>query len=152
MEPVTTVFNDIVTNVVEELRVIHPLREIRTALEADVRGDWDPGRLGQVVSNLVDNALQYGDRSRPVEVRLAWGAGAAILEVRSFGPAIPEDLIPVLFDPYRRGQTGGNRSKGLGLGLFISHQIVTAHRGRIEVESNAEDGTTFRVHLPRAVK
>jgi len=139
----------VVASAIDELRVIHPSRELRCALAGEVRGHWDPGRLGQVVSNLVDNALQHGDPSRPVEVRLTVRDAQAVLEVRSYGPAIAPELVPVLFDPYRRGQTRTGRRKGLGLGLFISNQIVAAHGGTIDVHSDAESGTVFTVRLPR---
>jgi signal transduction histidine kinase len=144
-----TVLNEVVTNVVDELRIIHPSRDIRSALTADARGAWDPHRLRQVVSNLVDNALRHGDPLRPVEVRLAAQPEEVVFDVHSFGPPISSELMPFLFDPYRRGKTRDRRAKGLGLGLFISHQIVAAHGGRIDVESNARRGTTFTVHLPR---
>ena len=149
VERKATSLTDVVANVIDELRVIHPSRDIRSALAGDVRGDWDPGRLAQVVSNLVDNALQYGDRSRPIDVRLAAPGAEAVLEVQSFGPPIAPELIPVLFDPYRRGETRGSRRKGLGLGLFISRQIVAAHGGAIDVASDTENGTIFTVSLPR---
>jgi signal transduction histidine kinase len=143
-----TVLDEIVTNVVDELRLVHPSRDIRSELAANVRGAWDPGRLRQVVSNLLDNALRHGDPSRHVEVRLAAQHHQAVLDVRSFGPPILPELMPVLFDPYRRGKIRDHGAKGLGLGLFISHQIVTAHGGRIDVESNAKSGNTFTVRLP----
>ena len=142
------VLSDLVGSVIDEFRVIHPAREIRSGLAPELRGEWDAGRLAQVVSNLVDNALQYGDRSRPIEVRLAGREAEAVLDVHSFGPPIAPELIPVLFDPYRRGDGRGSRRKGLGLGLFITRQIVTAHGGTIDVTSDAENGTNFVVRLP----
>jgi signal transduction histidine kinase len=150
VEPKSIALTDVVASAIDELRVIHPAREIRSALAPDLRGDWDPGRLAQVVSNLVDNALQYGDRSRPIEVRLVGRDAEAVLEVQSFGPPIAPELISVLFDPYRRGETRGSRRKGLGLGLHITRQIVAAHGGAIDVSSDAENGTIFAVRLPRA--
>lgn len=69
------------------------------------------------------------------------------------GTPVPPELLPVIFDPFRRGDQGHGslrRSKGLGLGLFITKTIVDAHGGSIEITSTAEEGTTFRVTLPRA--
>jgi len=125
---------------------VYPSREICCALTPNVRGDWDGERLAQVVSNLVGNALQYGDPARPIEVRLAAQEHAVTLAVHSFGSPIAAELLPVLFEPYRRGTT----SEGLGLGLFISNQIVRAHGGHIDVTSTLESGTTFFVTLPRS--
>jgi PAS domain S-box-containing protein len=139
----------IVTGVVDELKAVHPTREVRCALCPGARGEWDAGRLAQVVSNLVGNAIQHGEPSKPVDVRVTTTDGDAVLTIHSFGPPIPPELLPVLFDPYRRGETRGVKSEGLGLGLFICEQVVAAHGGRIDVTSSERDGTMFRVRLPR---
>jgi signal transduction histidine kinase len=69
--------------------------------------------------------------------------------VRNQGPAIPPDLLPLIFEPFRRGPPRpGSRPGGLGLGLYIAHHIVLAHGGKIGVESS-EEGTVFSVRLPR---
>ena len=112
-------------------------------------GRWDAERLAQVVSNLVGNGLQHGDARRPVVVHLTEGESTVVLEVQNDGKVIPPEALPTLFDPYRRGNEHDARSKGLGLGLFIAEQIITAHGGRIEVRSTADEGTTLRVTLPR---
>lgn len=72
------------------------------------------------------------------------------VEVHNQGPPIPEDLQPRLFDPFRRGEKDSRSSNtaGLGLGLYISRELVQAHGGSLEFESSAADGTTFRVRLP----
>ena len=146
-----TVLDELVSDVIEEFRVIHPLREIRAALSADLRGHWDPARLMQVVSNLIDNGIRHGDPRRPVEVRLKAVDAHAVLEVHNFGRAITADFLPVVFEPYRRRAGSRAGTKGLGLGLFISHQIVIAHGGTIDVTSDVQNGTTFAVRLPRRV-
>jgi PAS domain S-box-containing protein len=147
-QPVT--LNEVVSNAVDELRQGHPTREIRCTMTPGVRGDWDPDRLEQVVSNVVGNALQHGDPTRPIDVRLAMREREAVLEVHNFGPPIPPEILPVLFDPYRHRDEQSARSQGLGLGLglFISRQIVLAHGGRIDVTSNETEGTTVVVALP----
>jgi signal transduction histidine kinase len=137
---------EVATTIVEELRLANPASEIRCSLSS-TRGEWDADRLSQVFSNLVANALQHGDPSRAVEVRLAPADGGATFEVRNFGETIPPETIPFIFDAYRRGRAE-RTGQGLGLGLFISRQIVLAHAGRIEVSSSPESGTLFRVLLP----
>jgi signal transduction histidine kinase len=75
-----------------------------------------------------------------------------LLEVHNTGEPIAEDMLPRLFDPFRRGAAagpGGSAGGGLGLGLYIVEQVVKGHGGRIDVESTAGAGTTFRVTLPR---
>jgi PAS domain S-box-containing protein len=142
------VLDDIVANVVDELAHTHPGREIRCSFGLPVHGEWDGERLGQVVSNLVANALQHGAPSAPVDVRLATRGASAVLEVHNSGPAIPPDLRAALFEPYRRGPAKGRKVRGLGLGLYITRQIVLAHGGDVAVKSS-EGGTTFTVTLPR---
>jgi signal transduction histidine kinase len=134
---------------VDEVRRAHPGQDIRLETVGDGRALIDRDRLAQVVSNLLGNAVEHGDRSRPVTVELAANGDAVGLLVHNAGSPIPPELLPVIFDPFRR--TGGpdKRSRGLGLGLFISQQIVLAHRGRIDVRSTVELGTTFTVTLPR---
>lgn len=113
-------------------------------------GVWDMERLAQVVANLLDNALKYSPEGSPV--RLAtWEKGEAVfLEVHNGGAPIPEALLPHLFEPFRRGEGSGTAAReSLGLGLYIAHCIVRAHRGALTVRSTEAAGTTFRVCLPR---
>jgi PAS domain S-box-containing protein len=137
---------EIITGAVEELRLVYPGRDIRCDLSSRAKGEWDPDRLAQVVSNLVGNALEHGDHGRAVEVSLEASPRGVELEVRSSGAPIPAELLPTIFDPFRRG--GRTTGKGLGLGLFIARQIVAAHGGTIGVESTEERGTRFTVSLP----
>jgi len=139
-----TNLSEVVDAVVEELRAGHP--EARLALEApiNVQGSWDPDRMAQVVSNLVANAILYGDGS--VEVRLRSADGFAFLEVQNRGRPIPAELLPRIFEPFRRGARE-TRAQGLGLGLFITERIVAAHGGKIDVRSGAEE-TKFSISLP----
>jgi signal transduction histidine kinase len=137
----------IVGAAIDELALVYRGRAIEWTRRSLV-GDWDHDRLAQVVSNLLGNALEHGDPERPVEIELDEGdADQAILVVRNQGAPIPAELLPVLFEPYRRGvRRAGTR--GLGLGLFISDKIVQAHGGHIEVRSTADAGTELRVTLP----
>jgi PAS domain S-box-containing protein len=139
----------VVTATVEELRLVYPSSTIACACEAAVEGSWDADRLAQVVSNLVGNALQHGDRTAPVEVRLTATEAGAVLEVQNYGSPIAPDLLPHIFDPYRQGQPRRGKPNGLGLGLFITQEIAHAHGGRIDVRSTAAEGTRFVVTLPR---
>jgi sigma-B regulation protein RsbU (phosphoserine phosphatase) len=87
---------------------------------------------------------------RAVDVRLRLSGGDAVAEVHNAGAPIPASALPDLFDPFTRGPSGGPRSgDSLGLGLFISREIVRAHGGSLGVRSSATEGTTFAVRLPR---
>ncbi|MBA3462535.1 MAG: response regulator [Deltaproteobacteria bacterium] len=119
-------------------------------LADQVRGVWDPERLEQVISNLISNAAQYGDRTKPIQIRVTAEAGTAVVEVSNSikDAPIPAERLATLFEPYRRGATSMSaHRKGLGLGLYIAHEIVRAHQGKLTATSTAE-GTVFRVELP----
>jgi PAS domain S-box-containing protein len=141
----------IVATVTEELSSNEGV-DFATDLCGDTRGVWDPGRMTQVLSNLLSNAVSYGAPGKAIDVRVDGGAAEEVtIAVTNQGEPIPVDLLPVLFDPFRRGRGAGTKNKGgIGLGLYIAEQIVTAHGGAIEVRSGREEGTTFKVRLPRA--
>lgn len=141
----------VIVEVLDELRRSYPAREIRFEQRGDDAALADQDRFAQVVSNLVGNAVEHGDAADPVLVMLAVGDESSVLTVHNTGPAIPPDLLPIIFDPFARSGVRGNLAKGLGLGLFISQQIVIAHGGAIEVTSTAAEGTLFRVTLPRLI-
>lgn len=142
----------VVAAAIEELQLVHRDRNIRFEQGPEIDGFWDVDRLAQVVSNLVGNALEHGDHDRPVTVRLSEADDDAVrLTVHSFGPPIPPEVLPVIFDAYRRHGARNEQSKGLGLGLFITQQIVMAHGGRLDCRSTDEEGTTMIVSLPRGV-
>ncbi|WP_158623258.1 ATP-binding protein [Corallococcus sp. CA053C] len=110
-------------------------------------GVWDARRLEQVLTNLVSNAMKYAPGSA-LEVRLTEQGDFVRLEVRDEGPGVPEAQRESIFDRFDRGIASRNAG-GLGLGLFISKQIVVAHGGRISVEEGPEGGASFVVLLPR---
>jgi len=109
--------------------------------------------MAQVASNLLANALTHGARDEAVRVWVGGTANELRLSVHDGGSPIPPELMPEIFEPFRRGRrtAGASHARGLGLGLYIAKQIVTAHGGEIEVRSTAEDGTTFTVRVPREV-
>jgi signal transduction histidine kinase len=139
---------------VDELAVTEPGRVFLCTTTGDQRGSWDAARLGQVLSNLLGNAVQHGVPKSPISVMVD-GKGADVeLRVHGEGAPIPEDEIPLLFSPFKRLHEGRSEAGGgghLGLGLFIAERITHAHGGTIDVSSTVEAGTTFTVRLPRAV-
>jgi signal transduction histidine kinase len=144
---------EVCMNVVEELRTSHPERiiDFDSISREDVFGD--DGRLAQVLSNLIGNALQYGARHEPIGVRISSTEQEVSVAVNNKGPFIPAKKLGSVFDPLVRLAVNGNlddvRETSLGIGLFIAREIVNAHKGSIAVESNETDGTTFRITLPR---
>jgi signal transduction histidine kinase len=138
--------------VLEELGMGSPGSPLRLSTEGDFRGEWDADRLAQLVGNLVKNALDYSRKDSPVTVALYDEDPWIRLEVHNHGEPIPADVLPRLFEPFRRGmhEEEDTQHSGLGLGLFIAQQITLAHGGTLEAHSTQADGTTFRVRLPRA--
>lgn len=138
----------LVRNLVDSFAPQVDAADCTISLQADepVLGIWDEFRIEQVVSNLISNALRYGGKG-PVEVTVYGHNGWARVEVRDHGIGISKENQLRIFQQFER-VSGSNVVAGLGLGLFISEQIVAAHGGRIEVESALGDGATFRVSLP----
>ena len=134
----------------EELQQSWPGRSIRCSREGDGQGEWDADRLMQVVVNLLDNALKYSPEGTMVDVSTRGEPDAVVLEVHNIGEPIPASLLPSLFEPFRRGiQSEQTVKMSLGLGLYIVQEIVRAHGGTADVRSTPEEGTIFRVRLPR---
>lgn len=106
----------------------------------------DPVRVEQVLTNLITNAIKYGS-GKPIEVSLAVEGEVATLEVRDHGIGVTDEDQRRIFDRYVRA-TRAHRSDSLGLGLYITREIVRAHGGTIEVLSREGEGSTFRVTLP----
>jgi two-component system CheB/CheR fusion protein len=107
----------------------------------------DATRLSQVVLNLLTNAAKYAPDSPRIEVRLRREAGEATLEVQDYGPGIPAAALPHLFDRFYQA-VRRTAEDGLGVGLFITRELVQAHGGAIEVRTSEGEGTTFTVRLP----
>jgi len=137
--------DDIVRQAIEELQAANPDRVVELSA-SEVGGTWDGDRIAQVVSNLVGNALDHGPPDRPVRVGVARDEAGAILTITNEGPSIAPEVLSTIFDPFVQGAPA-IRPGGLGLGLFIAQQIVSAHGGSITVAS-APEATTFRVWLP----
>jgi PAS domain S-box-containing protein len=140
----------ICAEVLAELSLLHPRRELRYEPHGEGKGNWDPDRLTQVLQNLLSNALQHGPHDEPT--RLSWRPaedGMVLLEVHNGGPPIPAEFTPHLFQPFRRARPVSDGSQGFGLGLFIVCEIVRAHGGTVAVRSVEGEGTTFTVRLPR---
>lgn len=141
--------------IAEELRTANPDRPILVAKEGDCAGQWDASRIEQLISNLVGNAIQHGYRGTPVNIRVDGSQAETVLVgVLNRGPAIPEWQRRSIFDPLTRGvdpdgEVEAHQRTSLGLGLYIAHEIASAHGGTVDLTSGELEGTTFRVVLPR---
>lgn len=138
----------IIGGVAAECVSTDPSRVIRVECHGDTRGVWDRRRIEQIGSNLVGNALRHGSAGAPIDV-VVTGEGADVsLSVHNSG-TIPPDVRSSLFEPFRASESPAVQREGLGLGLFIVHQLTLAHGGTIDVGSTVELGTTFTVRLPK---
>ncbi|MBX5490882.1 MAG: sensor histidine kinase [Chloroflexi bacterium] len=110
----------------------------------------DPARIARVLDNLLSNAAKYSAPNAPIDVA-TYSDGQAHVSVRDYGIGIPSEELPRLFRRfYRTREARRGRQSGLGLGLYISHEIVAAHGGRLRVESHVGKGSCFTVDLPLA--
>ena len=137
---------DVCEEVILESGTARPEAVLRLDTRGNLVGNWDPDRLAQVVSNLVGNAIQYGDGT-PVTMTAEEEGNAVVLAVHNDGAPIPPALMTSIFKPLARG-SGEGGAHSIGLGLFIARAIVLAHGGEIGVTSSRDQGTTFTLRLP----
>lgn len=135
------------TTVIQELLDAQPDCRIISNINVSRSVRCDLGRLQQVASNLLANALTHGLAHSPVKITATADDRDLVLEVWNAGEPIPRDSIDKIFEPFRRNNVAASRN-GLGLGLHICAQIVRAHEGRITVTSTQEHGTQFTARLP----
>ncbi len=140
--------------VVDEVSVVNPTRKIELDLSGNLVGGFDKARIGQVFSNLLGNAIQYGFQGSPIRVKVDGEDPAiVVVAVHNEGVPIPTEIIGKIFDPLTRGlpYTETFPAEGnLGLGLYITKEVIVAHGGTIEVTSSETDGTVFRARFPRS--
>jgi signal transduction histidine kinase len=134
---------------VDEMRAMHPGRIFNLEVSGDTEGEWDKPRIGQVFSNLLGNAVQYGFKDLPIGVAIKGDTEQVLLSVHNDGVPIPADAIGAIFGSLARGKEEAPGSKNLGLGLYITKEIVLAHGGSVGVTSSEKGGTTFTARFPR---
>jgi signal transduction histidine kinase len=135
-----------------DANAVHPHAQFELSAYGELTGSFDQTRLQQLLTNLANNAAQYGAPGKPIQVEIVGEKDRILLKVRNDGPTIPQEALPTLFDslvqlPECEGQSRPRSS--LGLGLFIAKQIAVAHGGSIEASSDDVMGTVFTVELPR---
>lgn len=139
--------NATLEHVVSEVQRVHPQRRIESSISTPTRIRCDHQRIAQLLSNLVANAIHHGDGKGAVQVGVEVRDELFRISVTNQGEPIPEDVMARLFLPYSRPATDEPQA-GLGLGLYIASEIALAHKGRIDVVSTHELGTTFTFSMP----
>ncbi len=144
IEPKPSDLREVLQNVVDELEV-----PIQLELEGELTGTWDEDRLAQVVSNLARNAVEHATPGTAVIVKGRVEGAGVVVEISNLGDPIPADVLPFIFEPFRRARQREKSASGnLGLGLYIAHQLVLSHGGTLDAKS-ADGTTTFVMRLPR---
>lgn len=142
---------EIIEKTVNDFRLTHGER-FTVQSPGPVWGEWDAFAIRRVIENLLSNAVKYGDDSTPVTLSLRSSPDQAELEVHNFGPPIPLRDQKTLFERFRRTKEADrSASRGWGLGLTLVRGISEAHHGAVTVRSEAGEGTTFTVTLPRSI-
>jgi signal transduction histidine kinase len=154
IERVETSLGKIVRDVVNEISAANPSASIRVDTRGEQRGEWDAARLSQALGNVIGNAVQHGAAGTTVTVAIRGEGKEVAIAVHNRGAVISPEQLDGLFNPMKthrstRPVAGGGPTGSLGLGLYIAERIISAHGGRIDVQSSEADGTTFTVYLPR---
>jgi two-component system phosphate regulon sensor histidine kinase PhoR len=137
-----------ITELVEKLAGTLSTERVRLSFEARLASlPADPDRLERILVNLLSNALKYSDAPAEVFVHASCADGFVTMAVTDHGVGIARQDLPHLFERSSRAKDNSRR-EALGLGLYITAMLVRAHGGRVEVESELGQGSTFRVHLP----
>lgn len=140
---------DLAENLIDEMSLAYPGSRFAIERVGDTSLRLDSDRIAQVLSNLVGNARHHGAAGRPIRLTVSGLPREVRLEVFNEGRPIPPDVRRQLFTPFERQAASDRHPTGLGLGLYITHQIVEAHGGHIDVDGDS-DGTCFRVRQPRS--
>lgn len=140
---------ELVRDVAELFEAASPVHRFDLALPGNPSlVDCDPGRIAQVLTNLVQNAIKYSPDGGAIRIEIENGAGEVTISVADQGVGIPRDEQAAVFEPYQRSRATRTTIPGAGLGLFVVRRIVEAHGGRIDVSSSPAAGSTFSVRLP----
>lgn len=156
IEPSVCDLGPLCEEAVEAIRAGYPEQHFLAELSGNLSIKADAPRLQQVLANLLNNAVQHGDRTAPVLLSADGKEDGVVLKITNAGNPIPADALSAIFEPLVQAPNASadphQRSKtSLGLGLFIAREIVLEHEGTITVKSSAESGTVFTIQLPRTV-
>jgi PAS domain S-box-containing protein len=144
LEPKPTDLGEVCRNVVDEFE-----GPIQLEVEGDVTGTWDPDRLAEALSNIAGNAIEHAAPGTTVAVKAHADGPQVVVEISNRGKPIPDDVLPFIFEPFRRASQHERSATGnLGLGLYIAKQIVHSGCGTLAAYS-ADGRTTFLMRLPR---
>ncbi|HXG90594.1 MAG TPA: HAMP domain-containing sensor histidine kinase [Vicinamibacterales bacterium] len=140
---------EIMQHVLVEVTAADLRSDVRLAVRGDTHGEWDATRLAQCMTNVIANAIQHGAPDHPIDLTVDGTVASTVMVAVHNAGMIAADALPILFNPFRIVHPKRAKTRALGFGLYISRQIARAHGGEIEVSSDADAGTTFRISLAR---
>lgn len=144
-------YREVCEQLIQELADPVDPRTIELKCEGETCALFDRDRVGQILSNLLSNALRHGVPATPVTIDIdGLQPQRVVIRVHNEGYIPPNDIAKI-FEPYHSSHAGTSEHQGLGLGLYIVEQLVQAHAGTVAVRSTESDGTAFEVNLPRRV-
>jgi len=139
---------------IHEMKLFHQQRSFTIDIDDGMTVIWDRARISQAISNLMANALQHGDGASPIGVSIKRAGNQIELKVRNEGVAIPPGKLRTMFDPAKSfaikspSERSASQTANLGLGLYITHEIVLAHAGKIWITSSLAEGSTIKATIP----
>jgi two-component system sensor histidine kinase/response regulator len=149
LNPERAELSAVISQIMEEIESASPGWELELQLRGNTAGVWDSDRMSQVFSNLIGNAVRHGDIAGGCRIRVdGTKRDTVTVTVHNMG-VIPQQIRQRIFEPMVGRSDRGEKSQGLGLGLYITKELVAAHSGSIDVTSSADLGTTFTVTVPR---
>ncbi len=140
--------------VVQEMKMFHPARTFELAMHGDLHVKWDRARMNQALSNLLANAVQHGSDATPIGIAISREQSEVVWTIQNAGERIAPARLRTMFDPAKNftiksvSERTASHTHNLGLGLYITHEIVLAHGGKIGVTSSAAHGTIFTLRIP----
>ena len=145
-------FSSLTESSMHDFAIRFPDRDIRTELETSVLVQGDPMLFQIVVNNLIENALKYSPKNTPLSITLTKKAEVAVLNIIDNGPGISDEDKKKVFDKfYRIGNEETRKTKGTGLGLYLTKKIIIYLKGNIVLKDNKPNGSIFELSLPASV-
>ncbi|MDB5203230.1 MAG: two-component sensor histidine kinase [Ferruginibacter sp.] len=141
-------FSDLVSSCVTDFSIRYPQRSLQEEITGEIFVTGDAFLLQIAINNLLENAIKYSAREKTIVVRLDKKSSDAVLQVQDEGPGIADEEKKKVFEKfYRLGNEATKRSKGTGLGLYLTHKIISTHEGTISITDNISGGSIFTVTL-----
>ncbi len=141
--------NELIDEEIASFKISHAQRQIQVQHNPKLKIKADPERLGEVISNLLENAIKYSPSDKPIWVKVQKDKSKIIVSIRDFGQGIPAEYRHMIFARFfQLNKDPVDLNSGLGLGLYIASEIIKLHGGKMWVESYQEKGSTFYFSIP----